>query len=110
MSQVVVGNPTICLDVEEKANFHHLDAIAARLVIVDCDRLKSDLDLRSFQSIEFAYLFGTSEKFQVLYTPNVKVYEVHLADTRGKMSDGRVDHDYESYTMSHRNSQDGFSA
>ena len=91
-----MGNPTICLDVEEKANFHHLDAIAARLVAVDCDRLKCDLDLRSFQSIQFVYLVGTSEKFKVFYSPNVKVYEVHLGDTRGKMSDGRVDHDYDS--------------
>ena len=81
---------------EEKANFHHLDAIAARLVAVDCDRLKHDLDLRSFQSIQFVYLVGTSEKFKVLYSPNVKVYEVHLGDARGKMSDGRVDHDYDS--------------
>ena len=90
----MVGNPTICLDVEEKANFHHLDAIEAKLVIVDCDHLGSDLDLRSFQSIQFLYLCGANKKFKVLCTPNVKVYEVHLNDIRGKMSDGRVDHDF----------------
>ena len=43
LSQVVVGNQVLCLDIEEKANFHHLDSIKAKLVMVDCERMISDL-------------------------------------------------------------------
>ena len=89
----MVGNPTIALDVQEKANFQHMDTMEAKLVVVDCERLKSDLDLKPFKSVQFVYLCGTNKKFKVLCTANVKIYEVHLDENRGKMSDGRVDHD-----------------
>ena len=40
-----MGNQVLCLDIEEKANFHHLDSIQAKLVMVDCERMISDLGL-----------------------------------------------------------------
>ena len=61
IANVLVGNPVLCLDVEEKATFYHINTIETNVVIVDCDRLICDIDLRSFQCVEFIYLVRGAE-------------------------------------------------
>ena len=60
LSQVVVGNQVLCLDIEEKANFHHLDSIQAKLVMVDCERMISDLGQLRIHTI---FCFNFCKKF-----------------------------------------------
>ena len=72
-ANVMVGNPVICLDIDEKSNFHHLTTIEADLVIIALDLIKTNLDLTSFKSIKYIYLIGHSD-FKVTASPQVQFY------------------------------------
>ena len=68
-----MGNPTICLDVEEKANFHHLDAIAARLVFVDW--LDSNFIPKNSKKFEYRN-FDKAIRFYIENEPKTRKIEV----------------------------------
>ena len=44
-ANVMVGNPVICLDIDEKSNFHHLTTIEADLVIIALDLINEHVCL-----------------------------------------------------------------
>jgi len=67
----MVGNPVICLDIFEKANFYHLSTIEADTAIVSLDLINSDLDLSLFPTLKQLYLIGDTQ-YKVDTAPDVQ--------------------------------------
>ena len=56
----MIGNPSLCLDTYEQNTFHFISAVDVKVVIVDSQYLRSDLDLTVFPSVELVITHGTT--------------------------------------------------
>ena len=48
-----MGNPVLCLHIEENASYYHLETVEAQIAIVDCERLAASsksIDPKRFKS------------------------------------------------------------
>ena len=85
-----VGNPVLCLDIEETASYYHLKTVEAEIAIVDCERLAAgskSIDLRPFKSLKAIYFFyGTNnhEKLDLFYNTDCDIYNVVMDSTSGQ--------------------------
>ena len=60
MACVMVGNPSLCLDAYEHNTFQFISAAQIKIVIVDLQYLRSDLDLTVYPSVKVVITHGTS--------------------------------------------------
>ena len=85
-----MGNPVLCLDIEEKASYYHLETVEAQIAIVDCERLAAgskSIDLRPFKSLKAIYFFygaNIVEKLDLLYNTDCEIYNVLMDSTSGR--------------------------
>ena len=83
-----VGNPVLCLDIEEKASYYHLETVEAQIAIVDCESLAAGskcIDLRPFKSLK-AIFYGTNnvEKLDLFYNTDCEIYNVVMDSKSGR--------------------------
>ena len=85
-----MGNPVLCLDIEENASYYHLETVEAQIAIVDCERLAAgskSIDLRPFKSLKAIYFFyeaNNAEKLDLFYNTDCEVYNVVMDSKSGR--------------------------
>jgi len=79
-----VGNPVLCLDIEENASYYHLETVEAQIAIVDCESLAAGskcIDLRPFKSLKAIYFFYGANNVEELdltkdFNDDCEIYNV----------------------------------
>ena len=79
-----MGNPVLCLDIEENASYYHLETVEAQIAIVDCESLAAGskcIDLRPFKSLKAIYFFYGANNVEELdltkdFNDDCEIYNV----------------------------------